>query len=196
MFISLKLRNFASLQNVKCREIVRYFRLISCFAKYNNSTFVATLSIVPKARDRKWQIQYIYREFPNWVKSFSEPGKYSLVYTVKFPSILDLQFASLDIWHFMLLIIFQRKYDVGIKGTVSQELRWVLQYIKRKLFSWANVAHHEILILLKRHLKIYERRSSGCTAQQFQVVWMLLDVANIVHWHNPYQEASLYPIMV
>jgi len=32
------------------------------------------------------------------------------------------------------------------KGTVSRDLRWVLQYINQKLFSRAIVAHHKILI--------------------------------------------------
>ena len=35
------------------------------------------------------------------------------------------------------------------KGTVSRDLKWVLLYINRKLFSRAIVAHHKILILLK-----------------------------------------------
>ena len=48
-----------------------------------------------------------------------------------------------------------------IKGTVSRDLRWVLLYIIRKLFSRAIVAHHKILIY---NLK---RRSSVRTAQQF-----------------------------
>ena len=40
------------------------------------------------------------------------------------------------------------------KGTVSRDLRWVLLYINRKLFSRAIVAHHKILILLKGHFTI------------------------------------------
>ena len=48
----------------------------------------------------------------------------------------------------------------NIKGTVSQQLRRVLQYINGKLFSRAIVGHHKILILLKEHFKINKRRSS------------------------------------
>ena len=38
------------------------------------------------------------------------------------------------------MLIIQRK----VKGTVSQELRWVLLYINLKLFSRAIVGHHKI----------------------------------------------------
>ena len=40
----------------------------------------------------------------------------------------------------------------SVKGAVSRELRRVLLYINRKLFSRAIVAHHKIVILLKGHL--------------------------------------------
>ena len=36
-----------------------------------------------------------------------------------------------------------------LKGTVSQEFRWVFIFINQKLFSRAIVGHHKILILLK-----------------------------------------------
>jgi len=43
-----------------------------------------------------------------------------------------------------------------LKRTVSRDLRWVLLYINRKLFSRAIVAHRKILILLKGHFTIYK----------------------------------------
>ena len=44
-----------------------------------------------------------------------------------------------------------------LKGTVSRDLRWVLLYFNRKLFSRAIVGHHKILILLKGHLTINKK---------------------------------------
>ena len=41
----------------------------------------------------------------------------------------------------------------AVKGTVSRQLRWVLQYINRR----AVVAYHNILILLKDHFKMYKK---------------------------------------
>ena len=45
-------------------------------------------------------------------------------------------------------------HESTVKGTVSQKLRWVLQYFKRKLFSKEIVAHQKNLILSKgQHIK-------------------------------------------
>ena len=42
--------------------------------------------------------------------------------------------------------------ESSLKGTVSRELRWVLLYINRKLFSRAIVAHHNFFYFIKRTL--------------------------------------------
>ena len=64
--------------------------------------------------------------------------------------------------------------SIEIKGTVSSE------YINRKLFSKADMDHHKILILLKGHFTIYKNQSRIFTAQQFQMVSMILDATYIV----------------
>jgi len=45
-----------------------------------------------------------------------------------------------------------------LKGTVSQELRWVLIYINRKFFSTAIVGHHKILIFIKGTLHNQQKK--------------------------------------
>ena len=74
-------------------------------------------------------------------------------------------------------------YWTCLKGTVSRELRWVLLYINRKLFSRAIVGRHKILILLKGHFTINKRRSSLWTALQFLMVCKILD-PEVLCTHN------------
>ena len=64
-----------------------------------------------------------------------------------------------------------------MKGTVSRELRWVLLYINRKLFSRAVVGRRKIVILLKGHLTFYKRRSSIRTALQFTILDVAITIA-------------------
>ena len=85
--------------------------------------------------------------------------------------------GSINAWKNQLFTILRYSYS-PIKGTVSWELRWVLLYINRKLFSRAIVAHHKIFILLNGYFSIYKRKSSVWTAQQFQMVCTILDAAN------------------
>ena len=60
--------------------------------------------------------------------------------------------------HMVTQIAGKNEFNLSLwcpfKGTVSRDLRWVLLYINRKLFSRAIVAHHTILILLKGHCTI------------------------------------------
>ena len=53
-----------------------------------------------------------------------------------------------------------------LKG-LSHELRWVLLYINRKLFSRSIVTHHEILILFKGHFTINKRMQGWRDNSQF-----------------------------
>ena len=53
---------------------------------------------------------------------------------------------------------------VGIKGTVSRELGWVLLYFNRKLFSRAIVTLHKNFYIIKgigRYFAVYKRKSSN-----------------------------------
>ena len=68
----------------------------------------------------------------------------------------------------------------SIKGTVSEELRWVLQYINRKFFSMTFTAYFKMIMLLKGHLTIRKRISSGWTALQFQIYWLMLEAAEFL----------------
>jgi len=67
---------------------------------------------------------------------------------------------------------------VPSQGTVSRELKWVLLNISQKLFSRADVANHQLLILLKGHFTIYKKNSS--LFRFGNSVATILDAANIV----------------
>ena len=81
-----------------------------------------------------------------------------IVYTIY---ICGSSLEFMENYNSVVLILFG---IMPLKGTVSRELRWVLQYINQKLFSRAIVAHHKILILLKGILcnvqKKIQRRDS------------------------------------
>ena len=65
--------------------------------------------------------------------------------------------------------------------TVSQELRWILQFLCKKLFSRADVALHKILILLKGHFTIYRKKqSSVCGAHCWFGIFLIRGHLNIV----------------
>ena len=48
-----------------------------------------------------------------------------------------------------------------LKGTVSQKLRWILlyKYVNRKLCLWLLIIHYKILIFLKEHYIIYNKKT-------------------------------------
>jgi len=61
-------------------------------------------------------------------------------------------------------------------GTVSRELRWVLLYINRKLFSRAIVTHHNFFYFVKGTLHNQQKKIQLMNTLQFQIVWTILDV--------------------
>ena len=57
------------------------------------------------------------------------------------------------------LIIFLREITPFLIGSVSQILKWVLQYINRKLSLRPIIASNKILSLLKGHIIINKKQS-------------------------------------
>ena len=66
----------------------------------------------------------------------------------------------------------------------------MLPYINRKLFSRADVAYHKILIFLNGHFTINKWWYSMWTVLQFQIIWMILDAANMLGRSFPCQGTS------
>jgi len=60
---------------------------------------------------------------------------------------------------------------ISFKGTVSQELRWVLLYINQKLFSRADVSHNKNFNFIKGPLQNFKK----CPFNRIQILrWATL----------------------
>jgi hypothetical protein len=61
-----------------------------------------------------------------------------------------------------------------MKGIVSQDFRWLLPYIIRKLSTRRGDATYKILLLLKDQFTIYKKQSSMSTAGTFNISQLIL----------------------
>ena len=94
---------------------------------------------------------------------------------------------------FFLNAFFEQICEISLKMDYlmrSENMVRIAAYQLKAIFSRADVAHYKILILLKGHFTIYKKQSSVCSAWQFQMVFTILDAANMFARRIPYQGTS------